>query len=117
MNKIDMTSVNETTQVSFEEELCSKYGKIKWGKMKKEYAKEMICLDIEDYRDLLHEERGLYKELIVARKKLEEGNVNDEYFMDLIAGICHEISKNADVQIEVLANIRGNLKKIEKLKK
>ena len=102
----------DMTSVGFEEELCSKYGKIKWGKVKKEYAKEMMRLDIEDYRDLLHEERELYKELIVARKKLEEGNVDDEYFMDLIAGIRHEISKNADVQVEVLANIRRNLKKL-----
>ena len=41
-----MTSVNETAQVSFERELCFKYGKIQWEKMKKEYVKESIRLDI-----------------------------------------------------------------------
>ena len=106
-----MTSVNETTQVSFEKELCSKYGKIQWEKMRKEYVKESIRLDIEGYRNLLSEERRLYRELSMARKRLEV-NANDEYFKDLIAGICYEISENSDVQIQVLDNIRRNQTKL-----
>ena len=110
---MDMTSVNETTQVSFEKELCSKYGKIQWKKMRKEYVKESIRLDIEAYRDLLNEERELYRELSMTRERLEE-NANDEYLKDLIRGICCVISKNVDVQIEVLDNIRRNQDKIQK---
>ena len=74
-----------------------------------EYVKESIRLDTEGYRDLVNEESNLYRELSMTREKLEE-NVNDEYLMDLIAGIRHVISKNMDVQIQILANIRRNLK-------
>ena len=36
-----------------------------------EYLKESISLDIEDYRDLLNEERELYRELSMTRKNLK----------------------------------------------
>lgn len=64
-----------------------------------EYVNDSIRLDIEDYRDLLSEERGIYRELSITRKKLED-NVNDDHLTDLIVGIHHEISENTGVQIE-----------------
>lgn len=79
-----------------------------------EYLKGSIRLDIEGYRDLLNEERGLCRELSMTRGKLEEG-ANDEYLMGLIEGIRHEISENTGVQIVVLANIHKNLRKLKKI--
>ena len=76
-----------------------------------EYLKESISLDIEDYRDLLNEEREFYRELSMTRKKLEE-NANDGYLKDLIEDIRYVIPKNVNVQIGVLDNIRNNQAKL-----
>ena len=81
-------------------------------KKRVEYLKESIRVDIEAYRDLLNEERELYRELSMTLKKLEENVNDDEYLMDLIEGIRYVISKNVDVQIEVLDNIRRNQTKL-----
>ena len=76
-----------------------------------EYYKKSICIDTEDYRDLVNEESNLYRELCIAREKLER-NANDEHLMDLIVNICHEISENVDAQIRILVNIRKNQAKL-----
>ena len=73
--------------------------------------KKSIRMDTDDYCDLLNEERELYRDLSITRKKLEE-NVNDKYLMLLIEGFRHLISENVDTQIKVLANIRKNQAKL-----
>ena len=91
-----------------------------WFKIKKEveeerrreYVEKCIRVDCEDYRDLfLNEERELYRELDLKRKRVED-NMNDEFLKMIIEGILQEISENTNVEINVLENIRKNQAKL-----
>ena len=73
----------------------------------RKYTEESIRLDNEDYREILDEERRLYRLLYLERKRLEE-SVNDEF----VEIILQEISENTVVQVRLLENIRMNLAKL-----
>ena len=73
----------------------------------RKYTEESIRLDNEDYREILDEERRLYRFLYLERKRLEE-SVNDEF----VEIILQEISENTVVQVRLRENIRMNLAKL-----
>ena len=76
------------------------------------YAESIIQEEHENYRELLDEERNLYRELGLLRVK-----PSDDYFStDILEDtILQEIRENTDVQVQVLENIRRNLRELESL--
>ena len=70
------------------------------------YVEESIRLDREDYRELLDEERTLYRELGSLRERLDRDGDN-EYLKEVIIGTLREIWENADVQVQVLLESIG----------
>ena len=95
----------------FEKQLYLKYGKVQWENMKRVYLKENIRQDIENYRDLVNEERELHKELKGVRETQGEGFLGEA----LIKSIRDEISENFNVQLDVLANISRCQKRIDNI--
>ena len=73
-----------------------------------EYYKKNNRQEIENYRDLVNEERELHRELKIVRERQEEGFTKEA----LIEGIRNEILENFNVQLDVLANIRRNQSKL-----
>ena len=72
----------------------------------RKYVEESIRLDCEDYRELLDEERTLYRELGSLRERLDRDGDN-EYLKEVIIGTLREIWENADVQVQVLLESIG----------
>ena len=80
---------------------------------RKGYAERVIRGGYENYRELLDEERDLYRELGLLR-----GNPSNDYFStDILENtILREIRDNMDVQVQVLESIRRNLRKLGSLR-
>ena len=56
----------------YEKQLYLRYGKVYWENMKRNYLRENIRQDIENYRNLISEERELCRELKIARERHED---------------------------------------------
>ena len=80
----------------------------------KRYVEETILEERENYCELLGEERNLYKELGLLQGKPTS---SDDYFStDILEDtILQKIHENMNVQIQVLENIRRNLRELESL--
>ena len=90
----------------YERQLYLRYGKVQWENIKRNYLRENIRQDIENYCDLVVEERELYRELKMAREREEE---------ELIEDIQTDITENYNIQLDVLANIKRCKRKIENI--
>ena len=98
----------------YEKQLYLRYGKFHWENMKRNYLRENIIQDIENYCDLISEERELCRELKIARERQEEEE-SIIFTEELIENIRNDITENFKVQLDVLANIKRCKKEIDNI--
>ena len=104
-----LTSVERDLLIPIIEEVKEKNER----KGRESYAEKTIQGEHENYRELFDEERNLYRELGLLR-----GKPSDDYFsIDILENvILQEIRESTDVQVQVLKNIRRNLRELESLR-